>query len=222
MQNPHLNPPFVGVKSGEFYRKIESGFMGKEQNMILMVGPIDRLTCEISYLLATRGVSIRVIALENPALELVERLKANGATFAVGSLLDPLFLADACMGINGVICAPGTGSMDHQTRVSFSVETVASLQKLIDAAMDADVPRFVYIVPAEQDLSRADREEEQAIEHWLRESSMPCSILHRKAALFSDAGSFSEADDRVSIEAFARLAARALADPDQQNNGTER
>lgn len=180
--------------------------------MILIVGSINRLECEIGYLLASQGISIRALVLNPSNSAWIERLKNYGATLAIGDLHDPIFVADTYVGVNGVICSPivlspGLRNVDQQ-----------GISNLIDAARDADVLRFVYISFLNQPESNfSSGQPRSLVEQCLIESGIPYTILHAGHYPPPIFGSRGQPIGQISVQNLARLAIQALENPVQCN-----
>jgi hypothetical protein len=101
-----LIPPKKGETRGREVSRININNGAKEEVMILVAGPVNELGYEICHIMASQGKSIRTLVLDSSDLAWAERLKNFGATMEVGDLYDPVFLADACVGVEAVICSP--------------------------------------------------------------------------------------------------------------------
>jgi hypothetical protein len=190
----------------------------KEKTMILVAGPTNELNYEICYILASQGKSIRALVLDSSDLAWVERLKDFGATLAVGDLFDPVFLADAYVGVDGVICSPMPLPYPGQPGESrFRNIELAGVLALIDAAKAAEVSCFVYLsLLKHADSGLPSEKGKQRIEQRLMESGLAYTILH--AGEFSSQG---QPAGRMPARDLARLATQALENPALRNEVVE-
>ena len=185
--------------------------------MILVAGPTNELGWEICYLLASQGKSIRALVLDTSDLAWVERLKNFGATLAVGDLYDPVFLADAYVGVDAVICSPLALPFGQPGETRFRNIELAGVMALMDAAKAAEVSRFVYLSFLNQaDPGLFSEKGKQRIEQRLMESGLPYTIFRT-----GDYPSEAHAVSRVSPRDLARLATQALENPALRNSVVE-
>jgi uncharacterized protein YbjT (DUF2867 family) len=181
--------------------------------MIMVAGPTNELGWEICYFLASQGKSIRALVLDTSDLTWVDRLKNFGATLAVGDLYDPIFIADAFVGVHEVICSSLALAFDQSGETRFRNIDLTGVMALIDAAKEADVLRFVYLsLSGSAGESRLSGKAKQRIEQRLVESGVPYTILH--------AGDFyaqPQPESRMALKDLARLATDALDNPGLRN-----
>jgi uncharacterized protein YbjT (DUF2867 family) len=186
--------------------------------MILVAGPTNELGCEICYILASQGKSIRALVLDTSDLAWVERLKNFGAILAAGDLYDPVFLADAYVGVDAVICSPlALPYNDQPGENRFRNFELAGVLALMDAAKAADVSRFVYLSFSNQaEPGMPSGKGKQRIEQRLMESGLPYTIFHT-----GDYPAEAQTVSRVSPRDLARLATQALENPALRNSVVE-
>jgi uncharacterized protein YbjT (DUF2867 family) len=186
--------------------------------MILVVGSMDALEYEICFILASQGISIRALILNTSDPAWAERLKNYGATLAWGDLQDPIFLADAYVGVNGVICSLVVLSPDQQNGTGQRNGDLNGIKNLIDTAKDADLLRFVYIsFLNRQDLIFPSEKEKPAAEQYLIASGKPYTILHAGHYPSQAFGAGVQRINRISTRDLAWVAVKILENPAQHN-----
>ena len=182
--------------------------------------------CWINGCVGVRNLLYPCVSREiDPALVLdtsefawVERLKDYGATLVLSDLHDPNLLADAFLGVYEVICSPiplpsGWKGDTHRKNVDLT-----GVMNLIDAAKDAEVPRFLYIsFSKNMGMDTPTRKRHQVIEHSLIKSGIPYTILQTCDYPSQVSGSRAQPTSRISIKELARLATQALTNPAQRN-----
>jgi uncharacterized protein YbjT (DUF2867 family) len=176
--------------------------------MILVAGSTNELGCEICYSLASQGISIRALVTAHSDPAWVERLKNFGATLAIGDPHDPLFLSDACIGINRVICSPMVVAGGRQEEAL----DLSGALALIDEAREADIQRFVLI-----SFSLSEGKEKPVIEQHLVESGVPYTIFQAGSYPAPDPGVGVQPAGRNSYKDLARLVTQCLRNPAQRN-----
>lgn len=108
--------------------------------MILVVGATGELGGLIAQQLIQQGLPVRALVRPDSAHEALE---AAGADIVMGDLKDPASLRHACAGVSHVITTANSSARGGAD----TVDTVdrAGNRHLIDAAVDADVRRFLFI-----------------------------------------------------------------------------
>ena len=190
--------------------------------MILVVGSIDALKYEICFILASQGISIRALMLNPSNPVVVERLKNYGTTLAFGDLQDPIFLADAYLGVNGVICSLSGLSSDQRYGPDLINGDLIGMMNLIDAAKNADVLRFVYIsFSYNQDLNIPFRKGRQVVEQHLIDSGIPYTILYAGDNQAQIPCTCDQVINRISTTDLAWLAVKNLENLPQYDSAVK-
>jgi hypothetical protein len=214
-QDSPTNPPMQGGDPRKKVSRIISNNGTKEETMILVAGPTNQLGYEICYILASQGKSIRALVLDTSDPVWVERLKNFGATLAKGDLNDPVFLADAYVGVHEVICSPIDVPFEQPGGNHFKNLAQPGVLALMDAAKQAGVVRFVYLSFSNNASNNTDRgfpPGKQAIEQSLIESGIPYTILYA-----GEYRSQVQPVSQISSKDLARLATQALENPALRN-----
>ncbi len=198
--------------------------------MILVVGSTGRLGSEICRRLALKGIPMRAFTRPTSDSSKVEQLKNYGSEIVVGDLQNPFSLAEACQGMDGVICtASALNSYKSYENDFLSVDLDGNLS-LVDRAMEARIPHFIFVslssnIDRDSPLTMAKR----IVEKRIQESGMVYTIL-RPALLmetwFSPAVGFDPIAGRatvygngdlpirwISYKDVARTAVNSLSDP---------
>jgi uncharacterized protein YbjT (DUF2867 family) len=198
--------------------------------MILVVGATGHLGGEICRRLLANGESVRGLVRSSSDPEAVAALRARGVETVAGDLRDHPSLTTACRGVRAVI-STATTTRSRQPGDSIEATDEAGQCSLVEAAMSANVDRFVYLsysahIFGDDPLSRA----KQAVERAVRESGMRYTILRPTYFMemwLSPALGFDHRGHRVtlygsgerpisfiSLADVAEFAVRALHDPD--------
>jgi uncharacterized protein YbjT (DUF2867 family) len=136
--------------------------------MILVVGATGLVGNEVCQRLVRRGEPVRALVRATSSKDRVETLRSIGVELCLGDLKDPLSVAAACRGVDGVI-STASSTLTRQPGDSIqSVDAVGQLN-LVNAARDAHLNRFVFVsfrrTPGiSSPLSDAKQQVEKAIE----------------------------------------------------------
>jgi uncharacterized protein YbjT (DUF2867 family) len=118
----------------------------KEGEVILVVGATGIVGSEICRQLVTGGTPVRALVRPSSDAARVTALRELGAEVVEGDVRDGPSLADACAGVDGVVCTISSMPFAYVPGVNdIASVDVAGLHNLVDAAEAADVRRFVYL-----------------------------------------------------------------------------
>ena len=101
--------------------------------IIVIAGATGNLGGRIVRALLERGASVRALVRQNSSVEKVEKLKGLGVTIATADLRNAPEVSQACRGASCVVSA-----LQGLRDVIVDAQTI-----LLDAAVKADVPRFI-------------------------------------------------------------------------------
>ncbi len=112
--------------------------------MILVVGATGLVGNEICHRLRRLGEPVRALVRATSSKDKIEMLQSSGAELCIGDLKDSESIAAACRNVDAVI-STASSTLSRQPGDSIqSVDTEGQL-KLVSAAKDANVNRFVFV-----------------------------------------------------------------------------
>jgi uncharacterized protein YbjT (DUF2867 family) len=205
--------------------------------MKLIVGATGMLGGEICRRLNAAGVPVRALVRRTSDPDRVAALNALGVELVRGDLQDPVSLAMACAGVDGVVSTAAT-TLSRQPHDGIQATDLLGQQNLVDAAAAAGVERFVYVsvggsLPHDLPFIAAKR----AVEAHLQGSGLTYTILRPTPfmevwlgpALGFDwaggrlriSGGGDAAQSWVSLGDVAEIAVRSLTHPAMANRVVE-
>ncbi len=147
--------------------------------MILVVGSTGLVGRDICHRLAAAGVPARALVRETSDPAKVAALEALGLEIVRGDVRDAASLAAACRGATAVISTLSSMPFSYEAGVNDIATTdLAGVERLIDAAREAGVPRFIYTsFSGGIDLGFPLRDAKRAVESHLKASGLDWTIL---------------------------------------------
>jgi uncharacterized protein YbjT (DUF2867 family) len=145
--------------------------------MKLIVGATGMLGGEICRRLRAAGVPVRALVRRTSDPDRIAALNAMGVELVRGDLQDPVSLAIACAGVDGVVSTAAT-TLSRQPHDGIEATDLRGQQNLVDAAAAAGVERFIYVsvagsLPDDLPFIAAKR----AVEAHLQGSGLTYTIL---------------------------------------------
>lgn len=143
----------------------------------LMVGATGLLGGEICRLLTERGAKVRALVRATADPEKLFELKKLGAEFAEGDLKDGVSLDQACRGASAVI-STASSTLSRQRGDSIQSVDLEGQLRLVEAARDAGVQRFVFVsFRHNQAIQSPLAHAKDAVEQRLKDSGLDYTVL---------------------------------------------
>jgi uncharacterized protein YbjT (DUF2867 family) len=146
--------------------------------MNLIIGSTGMVGGEICRLLTASGKPVKALVRASSDPAKVEKLKNMGATVVQGDLRDAASLKAACKGVSAVITSASSMPFAYQPDANTPLTTdQEGYLKLIAAAQEAGVKRFVYTSFPPMSASFPLQDAKRAVEKSLRASGLVYTIL---------------------------------------------
>ncbi len=112
--------------------------------MILVAGATGLVGNEVCLRLIKRGERVRALVRPTSSTDRINILQSSGAELCFGDLKDPLSLATACRGIDGIV-STASSTLSRQPGDSIDSVDAAGQLNLVSAARHANANRFVFV-----------------------------------------------------------------------------
>ena len=146
--------------------------------MFLVVGSTGRLGVEICRILALKGIPIRALVRPTSDLKKIEQLINYGSQIVLGDLRNSLSLAEACQGMDGVICSASALNSYIPSENDFLSVDLEGILSLVERAKEASVPHFIFVsLSSNIDLESPLSVAKHVVEKHLQESGMVYTII---------------------------------------------
>ncbi len=147
--------------------------------MILVVGSTGLVGRDICHRLAAQGIAARALVRETSDPAKVAELRDLGLEIVAGDVRDAASLREACRGVSTVISTLSSMPFSYQAGVNDIATTDRDgVLRLIDAAHDAGVRRFIYVsFSGNLDLTFPLRDAKRTVERYLKASRLDWTIL---------------------------------------------